>query len=171
MDWIDFNYNCSLAVVGFGLALGLAMDWIDFNYVPLLLLESVAADIRMQWNSWLSPSQWERESISHKYKWHHTFTRNHIWWWREGLSHRTQQTTLCRPTTHVLTPHHIIIDRWYLAHSTLENPTTSAQCSVYFVKSSQTSFHKNSTALISQVPQLPWSGLGIPQWGSWLCTG
>ena len=55
MDWIDFNYNCSLAVVGFGL--GLAMDWIDFNYVPLLLLESVAADIRMQWNSWLSPSQ------------------------------------------------------------------------------------------------------------------
>ena len=57
MDWIDFNYDCSLAVVGFGLALGLAMDWIDFNYVPLLLLESVAADIRMQWNSWLSPSQ------------------------------------------------------------------------------------------------------------------
>ena len=36
MDWIDFNYNCSLAVVGFGLALGLAMDWIDFNYVAVV---------------------------------------------------------------------------------------------------------------------------------------
>ena len=50
------------------LDLHLDLQWIGLILiiiVPLLLLESVAADIRMQWNSWLSPSQWERESISH----------------------------------------------------------------------------------------------------------